>query len=117
MKNSAKDIIDIEVERTLNSTSEFTRFDGNPFLLTRINSAIDNKENTSLFSSFLWKLKPALNPSLILILFFLNIFSVVYYYNSIKENTYERNDELISLMEEFSLNNEDFNFTFSDENK
>ena len=108
MKMNIKRNIEIEVEKTLESTSDYKKVEGNPFLITRINSEIDHKRNNNSLSGF--KLKPIFLTLVVL----LNIYTGISFYFSPSESN--NSDELISLMEEFSISNEKYDINFLDDN-
>ena len=109
MKN--KKNIEHEIEETLNGFSDFKRYEGNPFLLTRINAGIDKKKDFptyNLQSVFNYK------SAFMMLILVLNIYTGVEYFKSQTESTYDRNNELISLMDEYVLSNDNYDINNED---
>lgn len=97
MKTKAE--IEKEVEMTLQSAEIFTRYEGKPFLLTRVMARLEKAPNTK--PAYLPQL--VLQPYLLTFILLLNIFSVVYLFSNTKNTDQNRDQYIDQLAEEFSI--------------
>ena len=100
--------IEFEIEKTLESFSEYERFEGNPFLATRINAEIDKKLESNTKTSFSFQKVLKLKPAFFILVMVLNIYTGITYFVSQSETDYSRSDEITNLMDEFTLSSDDY---------
>ncbi len=89
-----------EIDKTLASADAFERFEGSPFLATRIQAKMENSENMSQgIGSYIFSLK--LIPLAIGVIFAVNILTIYFNYNT--SNSESRDTELLSFAEEYDI--------------
>lgn len=109
MKMNKKETIKQEIEKTLDSVSSIKKQDAKPFLFTRIQAKLENKESkwaiNWLFDS------PILKPAALVLIITINILSIVYINEYYSMKTSEENmlagfanDYSISLSTESAIN-------------
>ncbi len=109
MKNKEK--IEREIEKTLNSVN---RFEGNDSLLAKINAEIDEKtlmkpNRFSANKDFVLKI------AAIGLVILLNAYTAVSFFRSNDSINQDRENELVSLADEYSLFSDDYDINFIDE--
>ncbi|MEA3446115.1 MAG: hypothetical protein U9R19_15455 [Bacteroidota bacterium] len=100
--------IEKEVEKTLESTQAFERYDGKPFLLTRIQAKLENKQEVE-FGFFAKRLpRLVLQPYLLVFVVVINIFSAFYFFKNNDTVNLEREQYIDQLAEEFSISTNNY---------
>jgi hypothetical protein len=98
-----EDRIRDEVEKTLSVYDRIKNIDGNPFMYTRIRAEIDARSRIKGKSAFGIALK-AIPVLLFVVLFSVNIVSVIHYLNSSSNSiSSERENYISSFAEEYNL--------------
>jgi len=106
-----KSKIEIEVEKTLESINTFERYEGTPFLHTRVIATLENNQKNS-FSFFEKKLPQLiLKPYLLVFVVLINISSVFYFTKNYNTNIEDRDQYIDQFAEEFSLSASNYNFS------
>ena len=102
--------INEEIEKTLNSTEFFKKYEGNPFLFSRIEAQlnrIDGSSYTNMVKKFILQLQPIM---IILILAF-NIWTATIFLSDHNDTTSMRDDELNNLIEEYALSTNNYDLS------
>lgn len=105
MKMNKGKKIQEEVEKTLHSLDNIEDIDANPFLYTRLMAEIsERQEGTLKPKSNLVGIK-LLRPVFFVILFLVNLVSIIYVFQSGESQINYRDDYLSAFAEEYSLDN------------
>lgn len=99
--------IEQEVEKTLQSVGNFSRYEGKPFLLTRVMAQIENK--TQAKPAFVTRL--ILQPYLLSFILLLNVFSAIYFFRNNSSIEQNRDQYIDQLAEEFSVSSNSYDLT------
>ena len=92
-----------EIEKTLNSVNDFEKYEGNPFLFTRVEAEIEALENRSFISIFSTRYAFQLQAAVLVIVLFLNIYTGIAFYTSQPNLTSQADTEIDSFIEEYAL--------------
>ena len=99
--------IEQEIEKTLNSVGSFERYNGKPFLLTRVQAQL--AKNDGYQPGFISRL--ALKPAFLVAIIVLNVFSAIYFMNSSSTIDTTRDQYLDQLAEEYMPSSKAFEIT------
>ncbi|MCF8371312.1 MAG: hypothetical protein K9H64_06805 [Bacteroidales bacterium] len=103
----ARDEIEQKVEKILQSADSFSRYEGKPFLLTRVMAAVENK--TQAKPAFVTHL--ILQPYLLTFILLLNIFSAIYFFKNNSSIDQNREQYIDQLAIEFSISSNSYDLT------
>ncbi len=103
--------INIEVEKTFESINTFERYEGSPFLHTRVMAKLENNKENS-FSFVEKKLSQLiLKPYILAIVVLINISSVFFFTQNSNAYSENRNEYIDQVAEEFSISASNYNFS------
>ena len=108
--------IEIEIQKTLDSFSDFERHEGSPFLLTRINVGIDEKLKGNTNPNFTLQSIFNIKPAFIVLILLFNIYTGTTYFLSQSESNYNRTEELVSHMDEYTLSSDSYDIDYEEMN-
>ncbi len=103
-----KEQIEKEINLTLDSVGAFNRYDGKPFLLTRIQSRINDKQPASQRGRFIGLRNLIYQPYIIGIVLIFNIFSAVYIFSNNDSLDINRDQYIDQLADEFAYSSNDY---------
>jgi len=106
-----------EIDKTLDSVSSFERYEGNPFLFTRIEAKINNIKEDSVNFSPAKKYILSLQPIILLLIISLNIWTAATFFSDRSDAATERDFELNNIIEEYSLSSSNYVISALDEQK
>ncbi len=106
-----------EIDKTLDSVSSFERYEGNPFLFTRIEAKINNMKEGSVNYNHARKYLLRVQPIILLLILSLNIWTATTFFFDKSNSSSERDYELNNIIDEYSLTTSNYVISAFDEQK